>query len=301
MTTSWRLMAVHAHPDDESSKGAAMMARYVRAGAEVMVVTCTGGERGDLLNPAVDLRGRGIAEVRRDEMARAAEILGVEHRWLGFADSGFPDPDSNEPLPEGSFAALPLDEATAPLIEVIRQFRPHVITTYDEQGGYPHPDHIRTHEVAARAFDAAADPMVGHGEPWAPLKLYYDVTFHLERMQRLNDAAIAEGIESPFGEWLANWGDRPPKSDRITTRVDCADFFELREQALKAHATQVDPDGQWFAIPRQTHAQVWPTEDFQLAATRVPVDLPEDDLFAGLTPEVQPGEVRWLAPKREEV
>lgn len=300
-------MAVHAHPDDESSKGAAMMAKYVRDGAHVLVVTCTGGERGDLLNPSVDLGGRQIAEVRRDEMARAAQILGVQHVWLGFEDSGFPDPDSDEALPAGSFAALDLAEAAAPLVAEIRRFRPHVITTYDEIGGYPHPDHVRTHEITALAFETAADPEVivraddEELPPWAPLKLYYDITFHLERLQRLHEAALAAGGDSPFGDWLAEWGERPPKSDRVTTRVHCADFFELREAALKAHATQVDPDGRWFAIPRQTHAQVWPTEDFELAAARIPAVLPEDDLFAGIDGQTVAGDLHWRAPRRSEL
>ncbi|MFM2438282.1 MAG: mycothiol conjugate amidase Mca, partial [Actinomycetota bacterium] len=164
--------------------------------------------------------------------------------------------------------------------------------------------HIRTHDVTAAAFDLAGDPsFVAGGAPWAPLKLYYDITFHLERMQRLHDAVIAEGGESPFGEWLEAWGDRPPKSDRVTTRVLCADYFPVREAALKAHATQVDPDGRWFAIPRQMQEQVWPTEDFELAATRLAVQLPEDDLFAGVAPDDQaaPGTpATWLAPRRTE-
>ncbi len=301
MAEPLRLMAVHAHPDDESSKGAAMMAKYVRSGARVLVVTATGGERGDILNDKFDLAGRDIAEVRREEMARAAELLGVEHVWLGFADSGFPDPDTEAELPPGSFAALPLTDVTAPLVAEIRKFRPHVLVTYDEHGGYPHPDHIRTHEVSVAAFTAAADPEYSTDPdlpPWAPLKLYYDVTFHLERLQRLDAAVVAAGGTSPFGEWLEHWADRPPKSDRVTTRVDCADFFELREAALKAHATQVDPEGTWFAIPRTTHQQVWPTEDFELVAARIPYTLPEDDLFAGITADQSPGELVWRAPVR---
>lgn len=293
-------MAVHAHPDDESSKGAAMMARYVQSGAEVLVVTCTGGERGDLLNANVDLAGRAIADVRREEMARAAQILGIDHMWLGFEDSGFPDPESDEEPPRGSFAAIDLADATAPLVEVVRKFRPHVMVAYDEVGGYPHPDHIRAHEIAVRAYEQAADLAVEvPGEPWAVAKLYYDVTFHLERMVRLHEAVLADGGESPYTEWLENWKDRPPKSDRITTRVPCADQFELREAALRAHATQVDPDGMWFKIPLAMHKQVWPTEDFELAATRVPVELPETDLFAGLESEAVvdvDAPVTWRAP-----
>ena len=159
MESQLRLMAVHAHPDDESSKGAATMARYVREGSQVMVATLTGGERGDILNPAMDLPDvqEHITEIRRDEMAKAAEILGVEHHWLGFVDSGLPMGDPPPPLPEGCFAVVPLEEPVEALVRVVREFRPHVITTYDENGGYPHPDHIRCHEVSVGAYEAAAD------------------------------------------------------------------------------------------------------------------------------------------------
>ena len=170
MVEPLRLMAVHAHPDDESSKGAATMAKYVAEGVEVMVVTCTGGERGDILNPAMDraeVRDR-IGDVRRDEMATAADILGVGHRWLGFIDSGLPEGDPLPPLPEGCFASIPMDEPVAELVKVIREFRPHVMTTYDENGGYPHPDHIRCHQVSVAAFGAAAgrDGDPGAGGAW---------------------------------------------------------------------------------------------------------------------------------------
>src|SRR2546427_11293943 len=139
-----RLMAVHAHPDDESSKGAATMARYVREGVDVMVCTLTGGERGDILNKAMErpeIRA-DLAGVRRAEMARAREILGVQQRFLGFVDSGLPEGDPLPPLPEGCFALVPVAEAAEPLVRAIREFRPHVMLTYDEKGGYPHPDHV---------------------------------------------------------------------------------------------------------------------------------------------------------------
>src|SRR5438067_12437021 len=151
-------MAVHAHPDDESSKGAATMARYVREGVDVLVVTCTGGERGDILNPALAEDPDVLADLparRRAEMARAREILGVRQEWLGFVDSGLPEGDPLPPLPEGCFALQPVEEAAERLVEMIRRFRPHVMTTYDENGGYPHPDHVMTHKISMVAFDAA--------------------------------------------------------------------------------------------------------------------------------------------------
>ena len=187
-----RLMAVHAHPDDESSKGAATMARYVAEGVEVLVVTCTGGERGDILNPAMDRPEikENIAAVREQEMAAAREILGVDQQWLGFVDSGLPEGDPPPPLPEGCFAVQPLEVASEPLVRAVREFRPHVILTYDENGGYPHPDHIKTHKVSVEAFEAAGDPdrYPGTGEPWQPLKLYYHMTFHKERFTAEHEA-----------------------------------------------------------------------------------------------------------------
>ena len=281
-----RLMAVHAHPDDESSKGAASTVRYVREGVEVLVVSCTGGERGDVLNPALDAEAiqADIFAVRQREMARAAEILGVRHEWLGFEDSGFPDGDPKPPVPEGSFADLPLDVVAAPLVELIRAFRPHVITTYDEHGGYPHPDHIRTHEVTIEAFEAApeADRYPGQAPPWQPVKLYYHMTFHKARVMAMHEALVGAGIDSPYAEWLENWEDKPHDAERLTTLVPCAEYFADRDNALLAHETQVDPNGMWFKVPLEVQQRVWPTEDFQLARSLVDIELPENDLFAGL-------------------
>jgi len=202
-----RLMAVHAHPDDESSKGAATMARYVDEGAEVLVVTCTGGERGSILNPA--LQGRpdieaNMANIRKAEMTRARAILGVKQAWLGFVDSGLPEGDPPPPLPEGCFGLVPVEEGAERLVKVMRDFRPHVVTTYDENGGYPHPDHVMCHKISVAAFEAAPDPDAypDAGDPWQPLKLYYDVGWSRERLTVLHDAMTAHGLESPFAEWL---------------------------------------------------------------------------------------------------
>ncbi|WP_193047751.1 mycothiol conjugate amidase Mca [Mycolicibacterium baixiangningiae] len=282
-----RLMAVHAHPDDESSKGAATMAKYADAGARVMVVTLTGGERGDILNPAMDLpevHGR-MAEIRRDEMAKAAEILGVEHHWLGYVDSGLPEGDPLPPLPEGCFALAPLDRSTEALVRVIREFKPHVMTTYDETGGYPHPDHIRCHEVSVAAYEAAGDYRLypEAGEPWNVSKLYYIHGFLRERMQLLQDEFAKHGLEGPFAKWLEHWDpDRDVFAKRVTTRVECAKYFPQRDDALRAHATQIDPNSFFFAAPMEWQERLWPTEEYELARSRVPVTLPETDLFDGI-------------------
>ncbi|MGV0633229.1 mycothiol conjugate amidase Mca [Mycolicibacillus trivialis] len=282
-----RLMAVHAHPDDESSKGAATVARYADEGHRVMIVTLTGGERGDILNPAMDLphvRGR-IAEVRRDEMAEAAKILGAEHTWLGFIDSGLPKGDPPPPLPADCFALAPMEDATAALVQVVREFRPHVMTTYDENGGYPHPDHIRCHQVSIAAYEAAADPAMfpEAGAPWSVAKLYYIHGFLRERMQLLQDEFAKQGREGPFGKWLARWDpDHDHFAQRVTTRVECGAYFDRRDDALRAHATQIDPKGDFFAAPIDWQQRLWPTEEYELARSRVRTTLPETDLFAGI-------------------
>ncbi|HEX8508700.1 MAG TPA: mycothiol conjugate amidase Mca [Propionibacteriaceae bacterium] len=281
-----RLLHVHAHPDDESSKGAAATARYVAEGVQVVVATCTGGERGSILNPAMERPEvlENLAEVRRQEMEQARQILGVEQVWLGFVDSGLPEGDPLPPLPEGSFATVDLEEAIVPLVKLIRSFRPHVLTTYDEKGGYPHPDHIRCHEVSVAAFEAAADPdrFPELGDAWQVLKLYYQFTFHRDRIVALDEAMRAKGLESPYAERLAGWEPDPEHQARLTTLVPCADYFHVRDQALLAHATQVDPQGAWFAVPLELHQESWPTEDFELARSLVDSVVPEDDLFAGI-------------------
>jgi mycothiol S-conjugate amidase len=287
LTEQLRLMAVHAHPDDESSKGAATMAKYVSEGVDVLVATCTGGERGSILNPK--LQGdkyieEHIHEVRAKEMDEAREILGVRQAWLGYIDSGLPEGDPLPPLPEGCFALQDVEEAAGTLVRLIRRFRPHVITTYDENGGYPHPDHIMTHKISMVAFDAAGDPdrYPDAGEPWTPLKLYYNQGFNRTRTEALHEALVARGLESPYADWLERWkkSDRPERN--LTTHVPCADFFETRDKALLAHATQIDPDGAWFHVPMDVQKEIWPTEDYGLARSRVDTSLPESDLFAGV-------------------
>ena len=260
----------------------------------------TGGERGDILNPAMDRPEikADIAGVRRREMARAREILGIEQRFLGFVDSGLPEGDPKPPLPEGCFALTDVADAAGPLVQAIREFRPHVMLTYDERGGYPHPDHVMTHRVAVAAFEAAADPDAypDSGEPWQPLKLYYFASFHGAKYVALHEEMIRRGLESPyakiFEEWAARTQERAEERGddwrelEITTQVPCGDFFEIRDQALKAHATQVDPDGFWFRCPIEVQRSAWPTEDYHLARSVVDTDLPEDDLFAGVRERV---------------
>lgn len=285
-----RLLHVHAHPDDESSKGAATTAKYVAQGVRVMVATCTGGERGSVLNPHMDRPDvwEHITEIRQQEMEKAREILGVEHASLGFVDSGFPEGDPPSPLPEGCFGLMDPKIAAAPLVKVIREFRPQVMTTYDENGGYPHPDHVQCHRVSVVAFHMAADPDVlpEYGEPWQVNKLYYQVSFHRQRFAALDAAMQAKGLPSPYAERLTQWENRDYEQ-RITTRVPCSDYFATRDDALRAHASQIDPDGFWFEVPLEIQQAVWPTEDYQLVYSSVPTTIPETDLFSGLYPDAE--------------
>lgn len=282
-------MAVHAHPDDESSKGAATWAHYAADGAEVMIVSCTGGQRGDILNPAVEdipLAHRDLPGLRRVEMAAAQRELGVQHRWLGYYDSGMAREDGS--LPANSFASIPLAVSAAPLVALIREFRPQVLVTYDENGGYPHPDHIRCHEISVYARDAAADASryPEAGPAWQVPKLYYDRVFSSARTRAVYEALLAAEPESPllaefeqFRRWLE---DEPFLA---TTQVAVAAHFDTRDRALRSHASQVAPDSPFFFWPNALQARVWPTEDFQLIDSTVDTVLPESDLFAGIDPE----------------
>jgi mycothiol S-conjugate amidase len=285
-----RLLAVHAHPDDESSKGAATYARYVAEGVEVLVVSCTGGERGDVQNPALEPRAmaeRDMAGLRRIEMDRARSIMGVEHRWLGYLDSGLPEdysPDrADELLPANCFARVPLEFSAEPLVGIIREFRPQVLVTYDQSGGYPHPDHIRCHEVSMYAWAAAVDPAryPAQGSPWRIDKVYFDRIFNANRVRRVHAAMVAgqHPRASDLDELVGWMGDRP---DRATTHVDVGAFLDARDAALRSHASQVAPDDRFFFWPNDVQREAWPFEDFELVHSSVPTPMPEDDLFAGI-------------------
>ncbi|MEY2403857.1 MAG: mycothiol S-conjugate amidase [Acidimicrobiaceae bacterium] len=283
-----RLLTVHAHPDDESSKGAGTIAKYHDEGAWCVLVCCTGGEAGDILNPAMDtpeVKG-DIANVRRRELERAAEILGYDELvWLGYRDSGMPDsPENADPR---SFAAAELDDAVERLVAIIRRVRPHVVVTYpDEQSRYPHPDHLRVHEISDIAFDAAGDPerFPNAGEPWQPLKLYY-TTWSRDRIVAMHEKMLELGLESPYARWFEQSPDDPPPPPPppLTTRIEVSAYYGHRKEALLAHATQIDPQSPfWFALPDDVAATVYPYDDYTLARSLVDSEPPEDDLFAGV-------------------
>ena len=277
------LLSVHAHPDDESSKGAGTVARYQAEGVRTVLVCCTGGEEGDILNPAMDKPEvkADIAAVRRAELDRAAEIIGYDEVvMLGYRDSGMPESEANaHPL---SFAQAPMDEAVGRLVAIIRRTRPQVIVTdSDDQGGDPHPDHLKVHDITHPAVEHAADPEAypEAGEPWQVSKVYYSV-WSRKRIELMHEKYEELGLESPYTE---EWFKRPSQDHRITTSIDISDTYDVRLEALKAHATQVDPTSPfWFGLPPDIARTVHPFEDYILAFSRVDTDLPETDLFAGI-------------------
>jgi mycothiol S-conjugate amidase len=277
------LLTVHAHPDDESSKGAGTVARYNAEGVRTVLVCCTGGEAGDILNPAMDndeVRA-DLPGVRRRELERAAEIIGYDEViHLGYRDSGMPETEPN--AHPDAFANADIEEAVGRLVAAIRAERPQVIVTYgDDQRGYPHPDHLRVHDISVPAFERAADPAwyPDAGEPWQPSKLYYTV-WSRKRIELMHERFLALGLESPYNE---DWFKRPSQDDRITTSIHLEGFEGTRYDALLAHATQVDPNSPfWFGLPREEAIKVHPYDDYIRARSLVDAPTPEDDLFAGV-------------------
>lgn len=288
------IMTVHAHPDDEASKGAPTLAKYVAEGCSAILVCCTGGEEGDLQNPALRESGQLfegldeaqtkvlLAEVRPKELEASAAVIGFsEVVMLGYRDSGMADsPSNNHP---DCFHMSDLDEAVGRLVREIRRTKPDVLITYsDDQAGYPHPDHLKVHDVSVLAFERAADPDAypDFGSPHSISKLYYSA-WSIERMKRVHEALLQKHGESPFDE---KWFSRPSQDERITTRIDVSDFMWARTGALRAHATQVDPAALfWFGLDDDELARVYPTEDWILAQSRCgPISTGETSLFDGV-------------------
>ena len=280
---SLRLLTVHAHPDDEASKGASTIARYSAENAHSVLVCCTGGEAGDILNPALQNSEteENLPQVRAEELALSAKIIGYNRVvMLGYRDSGMPESEHND-NPE-AFMNAPFDNAVGKLVTIIREEKPQVIVTYpDERKGYNHPDHLMVHDISLPAFEAAGDPQKypDSGEPWQPSKIY-ETVWSRARIEGLHKKFLELGLESPYDE---SWFKRRSQDHRITTRIDISDWWEIRGQALRAHATQVDPDSPfWFGLPDEHARTVHPFDDYVLVRSLVG-DIQdgvfEDDLF----------------------
>jgi mycothiol S-conjugate amidase len=285
MNDSLCLLCVHAHPDDESSKGAASVAKYHAQGVNCVLVCCTGGEEGEILNPAMDNLETlaRLPEVRAQELARAAEVIGYDEVvMLGYRDSGMPGTPANE-RPE-SFFQTPVEESTARLVGVIRRTKPQVMAIYPgHQSMYPHPDHIRAHEIGLAAFHAAGDPesFPEQGPPWQPLKLYYTL-WSKKRMMAMVEKFAELGLPIPWGEErLAMMAEVP--QEEVTTEVDVSEWRNVRDDALRAHATQVDPNSPfWFGLPEDVAIELGLVDEYHLAHDLTGAKVPEDDLFAGI-------------------
>jgi mycothiol S-conjugate amidase len=282
------LLTIHAHPDDEASKGAGTVARYHAEGVRTVLVCCTGGEEGDILNPAMDLPEvrDNIGEVRRRELDAAAEAIGYGTvHMLGYRDSGMADSEANN-HPD-CFAMAPLDDAVDRLVAIIRAERPQVIVTYpDDQGAYQHPDHLRVHDITHPGVDRAADP--SHrpdlGEPWQVAKIYYS-SWSRARIEARHHAFLELGLESPYDD---RWFERPDRDDQITTKISIEGHTDARREGLLAHATQIDPESNfWFGLPVEVDRRIYPVDDYQLAAGTAPEGEIETDLFAGIRSEAR--------------
>ncbi|MDA0634182.1 N-acetyl-1-D-myo-inositol-2-amino-2-deoxy-alpha-D-glucopyranoside deacetylase [Nonomuraea sp. MCN248] len=299
--TDRRLLLVHAHPDDESIGTGATMARYAAEGAHVTLVTCTLGEEGEIipveLSHLASVEDDALGDYRIGELAAACEALGVEdHRFLGgpgrWRDSGMMGAATNDR--PGAFWQADVDEAAAELVTVIREVRPQVLVTYDENGHYGHPDHIQAHRVSRRAFELAADPGFGEGEPWRIAKFYHTATPR-SVLLRSNEALREAG--TPFT--VASVDDLPfgDPDEAVTTEIDARPWLGHKVAAMRAHRTQITVAEPWFALSNDIGQEVRGVEHFALAigerGPAVPGPPPEtgglgephvreNDLFAGI-------------------
>ena len=295
------LMTVHAHPDDETIGTGGTMARTVAEGRRVILVTCTRGELGEIVVQELDTddNHRRLGEIRAGELERAMGKLGVtEWENLGYRDSGMMGTDGNHD--PRSFWQADLDEAAGRLSWLIRRYQPDVVTTYNAFGGYGHPDHIRVHDVAVRAFDRAGDPawypeqLEDTGvEPWAPAKLYETAmpaslrNRMAERMRELGMRSWWDPPEDATPEQIAEMEEFAAKmltpDEAITTRVDIGGApFDAKFAALKEHVTQIGPENPFLAVGPEVWREFGSQEVYILRESRVESALPETDLFAGI-------------------
>lgn len=304
------LMTVHAHPDDESIGTGGVLARYAAEGVRTVLVTCTGGEVGEIGDPTLATPDN-LAEIRARELRAACEILDVRHlELLGYRDSGMMGTAANE-HPD-AFARADLDVAAGTLVALIRRYRPQVLVSYDEHGFYGHPDHVNANRITVKAFARAGDPAAypeQELEPWQPAKLYYTAVPR-SRMAEFGRKLAEHGIRPPVDEPAgagdtddsgaqgdAAQGDAAQGSGQVraddsvpvgtpdelvTTYVDVSAYVERKRKALWAHATQMGPEVFFAKMPPALFDELFATESFQRVQSTVPTTTPEDDLFAGL-------------------
>ena len=295
------LLLVHAHPDDESIGQGATMARYVAEGVGVTLVTCTGGEMGEILVPELEHmaadRDDTLADQRKVELDLAMKALGVtDHRYLGgfqrYRDSGMQwHADGHavaaDDVHDNAFWNADLTEAASHLVEIIREVRPQVLVTYDEFGGYGHPDHIQAHRVATYAVALAAVPSYRPdlGEAHDVAKVYWGAMAASKVRQGLRDLRAAGDTTTFEGMDPDHLPAFMVEDHALTAEVAADDFQHAKMEALRAHRTQIAVDGPFFALSNNQGNEIWGTEYFRIAKG-TPAPEPgqglESDLFAGL-------------------
>ncbi|MCW2844677.1 MAG: mshB 1, partial [Nocardioides sp.] len=297
-----RLLLVHAHPDDESIGNGATMARYVAEGRGVTLVTCTAGEMGEILVPELEHlaadREDGLGAHRRGELELAMKELGVtDHRFLGgfgaYRDSGMKWHEDGhavaaDEVHENAFWHADLTAAADRLVEVIREVRPQVLVTYDQFGGYGHPDHIQAHRVAMYAAQLAAVPSYRRdlGAPWEIAKIYW--TAMSESRMRASLRALRDAGDSTTFEGMDPDGPLPhfiTPDENLAAVVEASDYVDRKMAALAAHATQITTDGPFFALSNSLGNVAWGSEFYRIVKGpqgELNEDGLETDLFSGL-------------------
>jgi N-acetyl-1-D-myo-inositol-2-amino-2-deoxy-alpha-D-glucopyranoside deacetylase len=284
MSQQLRLMAVHAHADDESITMGGTLALCADRGIRTAVVCCTDGQLATIYAPDMpeeETRPR-LGEIRREELRAACAALGVDEvHFLGYHDSGMAGADSNNaPV---AFWRADMDEAVGRLVQRIRDFRPHVVVTYDANGNYGHPDHIQAHRATVLAVEAAYLQKMypGTGEPWRVSKLYY-TAFPAAAARKAVELATMFGSPPPFGDTPPEELDFVTRDELVTTQVHVGDQVERKQAALRAHRSQITEEFPLLLMPAEMLREHFPVEHYQLVWSHVPTSTPEDDLFAGL-------------------
>jgi len=277
---SLTLLIVHAHPDDESISTGGMLAKYSADGVRTALTYCTRGEAGDILNPEFvwPEPGMSITDIRALELEKALGVLGVKSVFfLGYRDSGMAGtPENNHPE---AFARADEQEASARLVKIIRQVRPHVMVTYNEKGTYLHPDHIMANRVTLRAFRASGDTSY-HGndglEPWQPSKLYY-TAIPLERIRRMYDTIIERGEEPGFDPEVLGTPE-----EKISAVIDVRKYLSRKLEALNCHQSQMNPNSIFRRMPDKVRDEAMGYENFECVYGCNSLNGKEEDLFEGV-------------------
>jgi N-acetyl-1-D-myo-inositol-2-amino-2-deoxy-alpha-D-glucopyranoside deacetylase len=296
---SHTLMTVHAHPDDETIGTGGTMAKAVRAGHRVVVVTCTRGEMGEIVVKEMDTpdNHRRLGEIRAGELEAAMGELGVtEWENLGYRDSDMMGrAGNNDPR---CFWQADLDEAAKRLTWLIREYKPDIVTTYNAFGGYGHPDHIRVHDTAIRAVPRAGDPnwypeqLEAGLEAWTPRK-FYEQAMPESIRQKMNERLAELGVETGWlppkdatpeqlEEYEARMKQMLTPDDQVTTWVDIADVLDVKWSAIQKHVTQINMDFPFMKLGFEGWKEFWGRECYVLRDSMVDSTIPESDVFAGL-------------------